>query len=175
MTQGELSRAVECVLFVAEGPVGLDDLCDATEADAASVETALGELGRRLIETSGLRLIRIAGGYQICTHESFADTVARYLKPQRRRLSRAALEALAIIAYKQPLTAQEIQIIRGVQSEYAIRVLLDRGLIEEVDRKHAPGRPILYGTTQEFLHQFKISDVGELPKIGEQLTLEEVN
>ncbi len=166
--------AVECLLFVAESPVPLRDLALAAEATDSEVEQALELLASRLKQGSGLQLVRIAGGYQLCTRQEHADSVARFLNPQKKRLGRSALEVLAIVAYRQPITAAEIQIIRGVQSEYALRTLIEKDLVEDSERKQAPGRPILYRTTQQFLHQFNLADLSELPPIQEQPMLEEL-
>jgi len=170
----ELAKILECLLFVAENPATIEDLCNATDASPDEIREALEELGKRLQNDSGLQLIRIAGGYQLCTKKEFADIIAKFLKPQKRRLSRATLEVLAIVAYKQPITAAEIQVIRGVQSDYSIRQLQERGLIQELERKNAPGRPILYGTTQEFLHQFGLNDLSELPSLNGKAGIEEI-
>lgn len=171
----DLVSALECVLFVAEGPVSLNDLCTVTCAKEEDVRIALQELGERLQRNTGLQLLRIAGGYQICTKKEYADVVARFLNPQKRRLGRAALEVLAIVAYKQPITLQEVSIIRGVQSDYAIKQLQEKELIEEVGRKTTPGRPILYGTTKTFLHQFGLNDLSELPKLEGDEQIEEIH
>ncbi len=170
----DLAKAVETVLFVAESPARLEEIAEAVDANPVDVELALEELGSRLQSTSGLQLVKIAGGYQVCTKREYAETVTRFLKPQRKRLGRSALEVLAIVAYRQPVTSVEIETIRGVQSDHPIRVLMERGMIYEIDRKQAPGRPILYGTTEGFLHQFKLNDLSELPEVGSQLQLEEI-
>lgn len=174
--EAELSKAVEAILFVAEAPLSVDELAKTLEVKPADIEGALEELGARLNQGSGIQLVRIAGGYQLCTRSEMAEAVGLYLKPQRRRLTRSALEVLAIVAYRQPVTTQEIEEIRGVQSDHSLRTLAERGLIEEVGRKQTPGRPILWGTTQEFLHQFHLNHVSELPPLdeGEDPTLEEV-
>jgi segregation and condensation protein B len=169
-----LVAALEAILFVSDGPVALSDLCYACETKEKETEGALSELAKRLQETSGLQLVRIAGGYQICTKNEYAEAIARFLKPQKQRLSRSALEVLAIVAYRQPLTSSEIDIVRGVQSDHAIRSLVDKNLIAEIDRKQTPGRPILYGTTQHFLHQFKLDSLEELPPLQGEPQLEEV-
>lgn len=171
-----LSQAVEAILFVADAPVGLRELAQCLEVGESEIEQALAELGARLNTGSGLQLVRIAGGYQLCTRPELAEAVARYLKPQRKRLTRSALEVLAIVAYRQPITTQEIEEIRGVQSDHSLRALAERGLIAEVGRKQTPGRPILWGTTEEFLHQFGLNSLDELPPLdeGEEPKLEEV-
>jgi len=162
---GELVDAVEALLFVAPAPVSLQDLAEASGREEEQVRDALEALSDRLERTGGIKLVKIAGGYQLCTKPEFAEQVANLLRPQKRRLGRSALEVLAIIAYRQPITAQEIFIIRGVQSDYSLRVLMDLGLIQELERKQAPGRPILYGTTQQFLHQFNLNDLSDLPEV----------
>ena len=159
--------ALEALLFVADSPVPLSDLAQAVLASEDDTEAALNRLAARLNENSGLQLVKIAGGYQICTKQEHSEAIARFLRPQKQRLSRSALEVLAIVAYRQPLTSNEIDIVRGVQSDHAIRSLMDKNLIEEIERKQAPGRPILYGTTQHFLHQFKLDSLSELPPLEE--------
>jgi segregation and condensation protein B len=170
-----IGEALEALLFVADTPVTTDDLAAALEATPEEVEGGLQVLAERLIGTSGLQLVKIAGGYQICTKKEHSDAIARFLRPQKQRLSRSALEVLAIVAYRQPITSGEIDIVRGVQSDHAIRSLVDKDLIEEVDRRPTPGRPILYGTTKQFLHQFKLNDLSELPPLADgEPELEEV-
>jgi len=123
-------------------------------------------LEARLEEQGSLRLAKLAGGYQLCTKPEYANLIAAFLKPQRQRLSKSLLEVLAIVAYRQPITMGEIEQVRGVQSDYSVRVLMERRLIRDVGRKKVPGRPVLYGTTQEFLHQFKLNDLKELPDLS---------
>lgn len=137
----------------------------ALEVPEGVVEQGLELLGARLAQSGGLQLIRIAGGYQLCTKPEHAQAVTRFLKPQKQRLGRSLMEVLAIVAYKQPITIAEIDTIRGVQSDYSLRALLERRLVREVGRKHTPGRPMLYGTTQQFLHLFGLNDLKELPEL----------
>ncbi|MCH8275606.1 MAG: SMC-Scp complex subunit ScpB [Armatimonadetes bacterium] len=169
-----LTAAVESLLFVSEAPVTASDMAAALEATEAEVEAALHRLGARLQPESGLQLVRLAGGYQMCTRREFAEPIARFLQQPQRRLSRSALEVLAVVAYRQPVTASEIQQVRGVLSDHSIRTLVDRGLIHGKDRKPTPGRPILYGTTQQFLHQFNLNDLSELPSLNGAPAPEEV-
>ena len=112
-----LIDTLEALLFVADAPVALDDLCQAAMASREDVTASLDELGARMNETGPLQLVKIAGGYQVCTKPELAEAITRFLKPQRQRLTRSALEVLAIIAYKQPITSGEIEKIRGVQSD----------------------------------------------------------
>lgn len=160
-----LIESVEAVLFVAESPVTPDQIALAVQAPVYAVEESLEQLGARLEFNSALQLVRIAGGYQLCTKPQHAEAIARYLKPQRHKLSRSLLETLAIIAYKQPITGAEVDEIRGVQSDYSLRQLVERRMVREVGRKVAPGRPVLYGTTQQFLHAFNLQDLSDLPQL----------
>ena len=162
----QLSRALECVLFIATEPVPIKMLGEVLQANEEQVQSALCVLEERL-QASGLQLVQVAGGYQLCTRPEFAEVVARYLQPQPSKLSRAALETVAIIAYRQPITLPEIEAIRGVQSDGVIRTLLQRGLIQEMGRKGTAGRPMLYGTTPQFLHYFGLNSLEDLPDLEE--------
>jgi len=156
---------LEALLFVSDAPAKLEQLARAAGLTVGQAEQALELLSQRLERQGGLQLVRIAEGYQLCTKPEFAERIADFLKPQRQRLSRSLMEVLAIVAYRQPVTAAEIEEIRGVQSDYGIHSLLERRLIQEVGRKAAPGRPVLYGTTQQFLHHFGLKDLSELPRL----------
>jgi segregation and condensation protein B len=161
-----LIRSVEALLFVSDSPVPAKTLAQALEATEAEVEQAIKDLEQNLFGSS-LEVVRLAGGYQLSTKPEFADLIANFLKPQRQKLSRSLMEVLAIIAYKQPMTMAEIDSVRGVQSDYGVKALLERRLIQEVGRRQAPGRPVLYGTTQQFLHQFNLHDLSQLPALAE--------
>lgn len=167
-------ETLEALLFAAGAPVPLAELAQALEATEGQVEQALEVLHARLERGGALQLIQIAGGYQLCTKPEFAETIAKFLKPQRNRLSRSLLEVLAIIAYKQPITQAEIDAVRGVQSDYGVRGLLERRLVQEVGRKNTAGRPFLYGTTQQFLHQFNLNDLSQLPQLSSGLPVLQV-
>lgn len=162
----QIVDAVEAILFVADAPVSLNGLAQAIQATEGQVEQALDVLRDRLEKQGATQLIQIAGGYQICTKPEHAELIANFLKPQRQKLSRSLMEVLAIVAYRQPLTMAEIDEIRGVQSDYSLKSLLERRLIHEVGRRKSPGRPMLYGTTQQFLHQFKLNTLKELPDLA---------
>lgn len=167
-----LIRELEALLFVSDSPIPISTLVEVLDAPEEEVRGCLERLGAALQQGSALQLVRIAGGYQLCTQPAYADLVARFLKPSKQRLSRSLMEVLAIIAYRQPVTLAEIDTVRGVQSDYGLRQLLDRRLVREVGRKHTPGRPLLYGTTQQFLHQFNLDDLSQLPAIKtDQLVL----
>ena len=157
--------SLEALLFVADSPVTTESLAQALGVTEGQVEQGLEILGERLESTGALKLVKIAGGYQLATKAEFADLVGVYMKPQKQRLSRSIMEVLAIIAYKQPITNGEIEVIRGVQSDYGLRVLQERNLICEVGRKATPGRPMLFGTTQQFLHQFNLDGLTQLPQL----------
>ncbi|HWA83483.1 MAG TPA: SMC-Scp complex subunit ScpB [Fimbriimonadaceae bacterium] len=156
---------LEALLFVSDAPVPVEILALAIGGTEGQVEQGLEILEARLEERGAVRLAKIAGGYQLSTKPEFAELVANYLKPQRQKLSRSLMEVLAIIAYRQPLTVTDIETVRGVQSDYSVKALQERRLIEEVGRKQAPGRPVLYGTTEQFLHQFNLNDLSQLPAI----------
>jgi segregation and condensation protein B len=158
---------VEGLLFAAGGPVPLPRLVDALDGpDRREVLRALGLLGERLeAEGRGLRLVRVAGGYQLRTLAEHGPWVRRLLGGKPPRLSRAMLETLAIIAYRQPCTKPEIEAIRGVDVDAVLSTLLERRMIRIVGRKEAPGRPILYGTTKDFLEVFSLPDLDALPPL----------
>ena len=156
---------LEALLFVSEAPAKLNDLARVLHVAEGQCEQGLEVLAERLESSGALKLVRIAGGYQLATKSDFSELVGAFMKPQKQRLSRSIMEVLAIVAYKQPITAAEIEIIRGVQSDYGLRVLQERNLICEVGRKQTPGRPMLFGTTQQFLHQFNLEGLSQLPQL----------
>jgi len=164
-----LLAVVEAALATSPGPLSVATLVEgigAGDVDEARVTAALEELARRHSgSASGLRLERVAGGWRMAT----APEVEPYLREiwgraQRQRLSQAALEVLAVVAYRQPVTLPEINFIRGVNSASAVRTLLDHGLIRVSGRKRVVGRPFLYRTTQEFLVHFGLDSLDELPR-----------
>lgn len=157
---------LEALLFVANAPVPLAELASAAGLTEGQTEQALEIIAERYQAKGALQLLKIAGGYQLSTKPDFAERIANFLKPQRQRLGRSLMEVLAIVAYKQPITQAEIDQVRGVQSDYGVRSLLERRLIAEVGRKQTAGRPFLYGTTQQFLHQFNLNDLSELPLLS---------
>jgi segregation and condensation protein B len=159
--------SLEALLFIADAPATIESLAIALGLTEGQVAQGIEVLEARLEDKGSLKLTKIAGGYQLCTKPEYAELIARFLKPQGHKLGRGLMEVLAIIAYKQPITMAEIDQIRGVQSDYGCRVLVERRLVKEVGRKQTPGRPILLGTTREFLHQFNLNDLGELPKLDE--------
>lgn len=163
----ELVAAAEALIFVSEEPITVKMLAEVLEEDRESVQAAVEELGSEYeSRESGLQLREIAGGWQISTRTEFHEDVRRFLKTRpSAKLSLASLETLAVIAYKQPVTVPEILEIRGVQSASAIKTLLDKRLIVAKGRKEAVGRPMQYGTSKDFLIQFGLKDLSELPSI----------
>jgi len=163
----DLELKLEALLFVADSPLSVPHLAELTGEFESEVLDALTALGQRYEHGHAIQLVRIANGYQISTKPEHASLIANLVAPQRTRMSRAQLETLAIIAYQQPVTAAHIEAVRGVQSDHCLRALSDRYLIEEVGRKQTAGRPVLYGTTDQFLHQFGLESLEKLPKIAE--------
>lgn len=168
----DLKAAVECLLFVSSEPVSTALLASVLEADEASIEAAIHEL---ILDRgqSGLQIARVAGGYQICTRPEYSDCCKKLLTPQNQKLSRAGLETLAVIAYRQPVTQPEIEAIRGVSSSGVVKTLLDKGLLKEAGRKQTAGRPILYTTTPQFLEYMGLNDLTDLPDV-DTLAVEKV-
>ncbi len=163
----ELVALVEALIFVADEPIGTKVLADVLEEDKESVRAAIEELAREYeSRESGLQIREIAGGWQLATRTELHEEVRKFLKTRpSAKLSLASLETLAVIAYKQPVTVPEILEIRGVQSASAIKTLLDKRLIVAKGRKETVGRPMQYGTSKDFLIQFGLKDLTELPSI----------
>lgn len=169
-SEAEISIAglVESVLFVASGPVPVGRLAKALEVTTAVIENALQTLAADY-QTRGLRLQWSGDAVQLTTAPAASSTIERFLGLElTTRLSQAALEVLAIIAYMQPVTRPHIDQVRGVNSDGALRTLLSKGLIEETGRQETPGRPILYGTTPEFLQHFGLTMIEEMPELVEE-------
>lgn len=168
MTIEELKPVIESLIFVAEEPITVKQLAaildGETKADIEAAAEALVEEFKA--RAGGLEIRTLANGYQIRTRPEYSEYVRRYLKSQpSARLSMAALETLAVIAYKQPITIPEILEIRGVTSTSAIKTLLDRRLIAAKGHKQVVGRPMMYGTSEDFLIQFGLNDLSELPNL----------
>jgi segregation and condensation protein B len=161
-----LRSRLEALLFVSAGPVDAAHLGSALGVSAKDVERALEEL-RIELQDRGLRLEHHRAGYQLTSAPQAAAEVERLLNLETTsRLTRAALEVLAIIAYEQPVTRPHIDSIRGVNSDSALQTLLRYGLIEETGRSEGPGRPILYATTAEFLQHFGLGSLGQMPPLA---------
>lgn len=164
-----LTDRIQALLFVADSPATVEEIAQALDTPVFEIEAALETLGGKLTQEGPLQLVRIAGGYQICTKPEMAEDVARFLKPQAHKLTRSVMEVLAIVAYKQPVTLPEIDAVRGVQSDYGLEQLIEKRLVAEVGRKNTPGRPLLYGTTQQFLHLFNLDKLDDLPDLKIEL------
>jgi segregation and condensation protein B len=161
----ELKFILESFLFVAEDPLSLEKIKSALPfSDAKAIKEAIQSLQEEYDQRNGsVCLIEVAGGYQLRTRPEYADWIKKIIQPSAQRLSQAALETLAIIAYKQPIIRSDIEHIRGVDSGGIIRMLLDRKLIKILGRKEIPGRPLIYATTRYFLEIFGLKDIKELP------------
>ena len=163
----ELTSLIESLLFVADAPVTPAQLAAALDVEPKAVEEALDQLAADY-QQRGLRLQRKAGRVQLVTAPEAAPAVERFLGLElSSKLSPAALETLAIVAYRQPVTRAQVEAIRGVNSDSVLRTLINKGLIEEVGRLEQVGRPILYGTTFEFLQYFGLQDLQDLPPLDE--------
>jgi segregation and condensation protein B len=170
MTHEDRIAALEAIIYAADEPATLDQLSAALSEEKLLVQSALDELVASYANDSrGIEIRAVAGGYKLYTKPQHHDVVRRFIKSLRPplRLSMPALETLAVIAYKQPVTAPEISDIRGVNTSGVISTLLDKKLITTAGRKEVMGRPILYKTSKEFLMRFGLSDLDELPSLKE--------
>jgi len=159
-----IQAALEALLFIAPGPVTPHQLAETINLSVDKVEKELAILDKRYQEECGLRLQSHGGRVQLTTAPELAPLAEKFLGlDATSRLSRAALEALAIIAYRQPVTRPEIDAVRGVNSDGVLKSLLNKGLVQEIGRADAPGRPILYGITAEFLQHFGLDSLQKLP------------
>jgi segregation and condensation protein B len=178
MEREEVKSIIESLLFVADGPVTLQRFQEVIEgSNKDQIRSALVELQKELENgPRGVRLVEVAGGYQMRTAKGNAEWVKKFLGGRPARMGRATLETLAIIAYRQPITKAEIEAIRGVDVDGVISTLLERELVRAVARKDVPGRPFLYGTTQQFLELFNLKDLTQLPTLKEmnEITLPEI-
>jgi segregation and condensation protein B len=173
----DLGACLEVLLFVAAGPVSIGQLAEALDRKPVEIEQALKDLALGYAQRGALAIQWHAGKVQLTTSPQMASLVERFLGLEATtRLSRAALESLAIIAYRQPLTRPGIDAIRGVSSDGVLKSLLSKGLIQEAGRAEGPGRPILYETTSDFLQYFGLSSLDELPPFElEEIEVEKKN
>ncbi len=169
MEKKAIKSIIESLLFAAGDAVELDRMADIVDVDKRSLRNILKEMMDEYhFERRGIQIIKLEDAYQMCTRGEYHDYIAMLAEPRRKQsLSNAAIEVLAIVAYKQPVTRSAIEHIRGVNCDYVVNRLVERGLIEEVGRLDAPGRPLLFGTTQEFLRCFGVEGVAELPEYEE--------
>ena len=163
----QLPAALEALLFVTDEPASALALARMLEVSPAEIEQALEELAHRLDEDGrGIQLREVSGGWRLYTHPVFHDLIEKYvLSWDTRRMSQAALEVLAIVAYGQPITRGEISSIRGVTSDTALNTLVERGYVREAGTLDAPGNPIVYATTQTFLEKFGLRSPADLPAL----------
>ncbi|HEX6174009.1 MAG TPA: SMC-Scp complex subunit ScpB [Candidatus Binatia bacterium] len=178
MEREDVKSILESLLFVADSPLTVQRLSEVIDgAGKDDIRSVLEELDNELQDTRrGIRLVEVAGGYQLRTAKANADWVKKFLGGRPARMGRATLETLAIVAYRQPITKAEIEAIRGVDVDGVITTLLERNLVRAVARKDVPGRPFLYGTTPEFLELFNLKDLAQLPTLKEmeEMTLPEI-
>jgi len=170
MEKEELKSIIECLLFFSDKPLSIEKLAEIMERDSFDeIKEAVEDLQKEYeLRNSGLQVLNIAQGYQICTRSEFSRWVRKLYKAQTTfQLSLPALETLSIIAYKQPVTRGEIEKVRGVDASYVLRTLLGKKLIRISGRKKLPGRPILYGTSPDFLRYFGLKDLSEIPSLEE--------
>ncbi len=161
---------VEAILLLESEPVGFEQLSKISRLDRSIVERCLEQLNERYSSPAhGIEVVQLADGYVLQPKlELWENLRDRYGKRNENKLSRAAIETLSIIAYSQPITRAEIEGLRGVSPDGMIRLLQQRNLIQEVGRKDAPGRPVQYGTTSEFLKLFRLSSIADLPRLNEE-------
>lgn len=175
MTLTEQISAVEAVLFASGEPVAVQALIEMLGVTAPEFEPVLQGLALRYDEDRGVRLMRFDDSLQLCTRPQYMDLIEKVLQPVRKQtLTQAALETLAVVAYRQPVTRMEIEQIRGVQCDRAVATLLHHELIAEVGRKESIGRPILYGTTEKFLQHFALTSLEALPRLAQVKVDEEL-
>ena len=167
LTKNSLKSAIEALLFASGEPLSLQDLVNHLEEKSKLIEIIIEEMMEEYENSNrGIKIICIKGSYQLVTKSQNADYIQTLLKKNKRQsLSQASLESLAIVAYKQPITRIDIDEIRGVKSDSALQRLIERDLIKEIGRLDVPGRPILFGTTEEFLRQFELKDLQGLPSL----------
>jgi segregation and condensation protein B len=167
MPSAELRAVVEALIFASPEPITPRTLYKLLANESKDdVSTAVNELRQEYLNRPGLQMVEVAGGYQITTRPELHEWVRRlFHERSTQKLSVAALESLAVIAYKQPVTALEVTEIRGVNASGVLSTLLERNLIKIVGRKNVVGRPFMYGTTKEFLIRFGLKDLGDLPRI----------
>lgn len=164
LNETDITARIEALLFVASAPVPVLQLAETLQISQQDVEEGLNTLARRYQDGSGLSLQFHGGRVQMTTAPQFGALIERFLGLEATtRLSRAALETLAIVAYRQPVTRPGIDAIRGVSSDGVLKSLLSKGLLQEVGRAEGPGRPILYGTSSDFLQHFGLSSLDQLP------------
>lgn len=176
MKISELEAVIEAILFVSGEAVPLAVIADAISMDKATTKAIIKALADKYgDEKRGIHIVEIDGAYQMCTAAYCFDFIRSIYKNTRKQgLTQSLLETLAIIAYKQPVTKQQIEAIRGVNADHAVNKLVERGLVAEEGRMDAPGKPILFSTTKEFLRYFGFSSTSELPNLEESISEKDI-
>lgn len=176
----KLTLYIESLIFSAETPITVKDIRDSL-AESVNLKASVKQVEEKVVELQSkyqsddfsFELVGISKGYQFMTKPTYHEVVGQYLRIQsKKKLSRAALETLAIIAYKQPVTKSGIESIRGVNCDYAVQKLLTKELVEILGRAQTPGRPLLYGTSDKFMDYFGIQNISDLPKLKEIIVTE---
>jgi segregation and condensation protein B len=164
-----LKQIVESIIFVSDSPLTLDRLCSILEEfERDEIREAIQSIVSDCEEYSrGIELVQVAGGYQFRSRSELADYIRRLKRVKPARFSPSSLESLAIIAYRQPVTRAEIEYLRGVDSGGVLKSLLDKKLIRIIGKKDIPGKPLIYGTTKEFMETFSLKDLASLPTLRE--------
>ena len=166
----ELDRVIEAILFVSETPVTTAEIAEVTERPRSDVEAAIAGLRDHYAADHGVELQEVAGGWRLYTRADTHPYLERFASSERaRRLSSAAVETLAVIAYRQPVSRGQVTEIRGVDSEQAIRTLERRELVTEIGRAPGPGQAVLYGTTDLFLEKLGLASIGDLPPLADHV------
>lgn len=175
MDKDSLKPLIETLIFAADHPISFEKLMNVLEGEKRDeARLALNELiNDYAASNKGILIEEVAGGYQLRTRPEFAPWLRRLFKIGYQKLSKASMETLAIIAYKQPVTRMEVEELRGVDSGGVLKTLMDRNLIKIIGRKELPGRPAVYGTTKEFLEVFDLKDLACLPALKEIITAQE--
>jgi len=176
MSNSDCKALVEGLLFISDGPLSIDRLVSVlSEFERSEIVAALEELRCDCLRDSrGIVIAEVAGGYQLRTRTEHSEVIRRLNKSRSVKFSQSAMESLAIIAYRQPVTRSEVEYLRGVDSGGVIKTLLDKKLIRILGKKDVPGRPIVYGTTREFLETFNLKNLTSLPTLREIQDLAEV-
>ena len=170
MFYSNFKKYVEALLFVSGDPIATNKIAKIIEIPEQNVELLISQLIQDMNdENRGLTIVKVADGYQLCTKPELSTVLEKIGQAQDNKLSLAAMETLSIIAFKQPITKQEIESIRGVKVDRVLATLVERQMIKEIGRKEAIGRPILYGTTDTFLKSFGLNALQDLPPLSELL------
>lgn len=172
----DLKPIIEALIFVSDAPLTVERLCDILseykrEEIRASVTNLLDDYSS---SDKGIYLAEIAGGFQFRSRKEYAEIIRRLVKSSTSKFSKPALETLAIIAYRQPITRSEVEYLRGVESGGVIKTLLEKNLVRILGKKNIPGKPLIYGTTRKFMEVFNLKDLKSLPTLKEIQSLDEV-